>query len=494
MQNKKIHILFIIVLLILLCNNNSQAAAIHLVRNDVDSNRVGFITAGYTFSLDVSIDSIDKLNGVSFELDWDQRDYIFFSEWKIGDIGNESQAFVEKYPGKIIVAVSNGLPLTESYISNSSLISLKFVVLQSAQNLDSVTFTFNKPTASAIIDTQSQLLPLEYSPAIFKIHSYINVFPGDANADGIVDHLDYSNVMLYLGLGSDSQHSRTFKRLYPSIFWVPQKVLVWDVADATYSDCDGNGEVTMKDMLVVSYNLGKNTNHIGKIQPIKNEDSYKSKPTEKILSANETNYHIYFQTNRNFISAYISVELNPDYIDNFESININSIFNSNDKIEYQKIEGNKLNIFIASNDRSDNLIHSGELLSLLFSNPLINNNLIKDISGEAIDASGEIFSLNLYSNQQFTDISNNENTNITIIPHSNTLEISSNNVQINSVNVYDILGRAIAVRDNIASNSINIELPNLNSQLLFVTILTISGERIHYSIASDGFSHLQYIK
>lgn len=489
---KKLNIIVSIIFCAFNIYNDANAAAIRIARNDVDSVRSGFVTAGFTFSLDILVDSVEKLNGISFELDWDRPHHIFFSEWQIGELGNKSLAFVEKYPGKIIVAVSNGLPLIESQLANTTLISLKFVVLQNSQNLDSVTFSFNKPMASAIVDTQSQLLPLEHSRCIFKIHSYIDVYPGDANADGIVDHLDYSNVMLYLGLGSESQHSRTFKRLYPSIFWVPQKVLVWDTPAATYSDCDGNGEITMKDMLVISYNLGKISTQIGKPQPIIKEFSAISNIPNKLLS-NNYSYPIYFQANRNFLSAYISLELNPDYVDNFESVNINSIFNKDYEIKYQKIDGNHLNIFITSNDRSNNLIASGEILNLIFNNQLINNNIIKNMSSEAIDASGEIFPLELYSNQQFTDISNNENNNVSIITHSNLLEIYSNN-QIQCVEVYDLLGRTIVIKDDIASNSINMELPNLNSQLLFVSILTNRGERIHYSIAANGFSHLQSTK
>jgi hypothetical protein len=493
MQLKKLNILSLVILFLLLSYNNIQAAAIHIERNDVDSIRAGFITAGYPFSLDIIIDSLDKFNGVSFELDWDRPDLIFFSEWQIGDIGDKSQAYVEKYPGKIIVAVANGLPLIESRISNTALISLKFVTLQSATNLDSVRFTFNKPTASALIDTQSQLLSLAHNPAIFKIHSYIDVFPGDANNDGMVDHLDYSNVMLYLGLGSQSQHSRTFKRLYPSIFWVPQKTLVWDMADATYADCDGNGEITMKDMLVVSYNLGKNTTHIGKSQPVIEKFPSISKISNKLLSDNNS-YPVYFQTNRDFISAYISIELNQEYADNFESINVDNIFNENYEIAYKKQVGNIIYVFIGSNDRSNNSIYSGEILQLIFNNKIFSNfNIINNISGEAIDALGEIFPLNFYTYQQLTDISNNEN-NIDITLHSNSLDIYSNNIQIQSIQVFDILGRVITTRDNLATNSLIIELPNLSNQLLFITILTDNGDRIHYSIATDGFSHLQYTK
>ncbi|HRT67742.1 MAG TPA: hypothetical protein P5216_03280, partial [Bacteroidota bacterium] len=170
MRFKKIKILSFIIFFLLIAFSNSKAAIIHIERNDVDSARAGFITAGFTFSIDIRIDSLDKFNGVSFELDWDRPAFIFFSEWQIGDIGDKSQAYVEKYPGKIIVAVSNGLPLIESQISNSTFISLKFVALQSAINMDSVTFTFQKPTASALIDSQSQLLPLSHNPTIFKIH------------------------------------------------------------------------------------------------------------------------------------------------------------------------------------------------------------------------------------------------------------------------------------------------------------------------------------
>ncbi|HRT67858.1 MAG TPA: dockerin type I domain-containing protein, partial [Bacteroidota bacterium] len=319
-----------------------------------------------------------------------------------------------------------------------------------------------------------------------------DVFPGDANNDGVVDHLDYSNVMLYLGLGSESQHSRTFKRLYPSIFWVPQKTLVWDISDATYSDCDGNGEITMKDMLVVSYNLGKNTTQIGKSQPFIKEYTTISKISDKLLSDNNS-YPVYFQTNRNFISAYISIELNQDYIENFESININSIFNENNEIAYKKLVGNILYIFIASNDRSNNLINSGQILQLIVDNNLLSNyDIINNISGEAIDASGDIFPLYFYTNQRLASISNNENNTFNIISNSNSLEIYSNNTQIKSVQIFDILGRAIAIRENLATNWLNIKLPNLNNDLLFITILTDSGERIHYSFATDGFSHLQH--
>ncbi|HPD32831.1 MAG TPA: hypothetical protein PKV40_00605, partial [Candidatus Kapabacteria bacterium] len=149
-------------------------------------------------------------------------------------------------------------------------------------------------------------------------------------------------------------------------------------------------------------------------------------------------------------------------------------------------------IFIASNDRSNNLINSGQILQLIVDNNLLSNyDIINNISGEAIDASGDIFPLYFYTNQRLASISNNENNTFNIISHSNSLDIYSNNTQIKSVQIFDILGRAIAIRENLATNWLNIKLPNLNNDLLFITILTDSGERIHYSFATDGFSHLQ---
>jgi hypothetical protein len=186
--------------------------------------------------------------------------------------------------------------------------------------------------------------------------------------------------------------------------------------------------------------------------------------------------------------------LNQEYADNFESINVDNIFNENYEIAYKKQVGNIIYVFIGSNDRSNNSIYSGEILQLIFNNKIFSNfNIINNISGEAIDALGEIFPLNFYTYQQLTDISNNEN-NIDITLHSNSLDIYSNNIQIQSIQVFDILGRVITTRDNLATNSLIIELPNLSNQLLFITILTDNGDRIHYSIATDGFSHLQYTK
>jgi hypothetical protein len=216
---------------------------------------------------------------------------------------------------------------------------------------------------------------------------------------------------------------------------VPQKTLVWDMADATYADCDGNGEITMKDMLVVSYNLGKNTTHIGKSQPVIEKFPSISKISNKLLSDNNS-YPVYFKTNRDFISAYISIELNQEYADNFESINVDNIFNENYEIAYKKQVGNIIYVFIGSNDRSNNSIYSGEILQLIFNNKIFSNfNIINNISGEAIDALGEIFPLNFYTYQQLTDISNNEN-NIDITLHSNSLDIYSNNIQIQDRSKY----------------------------------------------------------
>jgi hypothetical protein len=479
---KKFNILFILISVILLISADLQAASIRIARNDVDSSRADFITAGYTFSFDILLDSLDNFNGASFELNWDRPDYIFFSEWQIGKIGEKSQAFVEKYPGKLIVAVSTGLPLIESHFANSSIISLKFVVLQNAMNLDSVKFTFQKPTASATIDTQPQLLPLEHLPFVFKIHSYIEVFPGDADGNGIVDHLDYSNVMLNLGLGSESQHSRTFKRLYPSIFWVPQKVLVWDLPDATYADCDGNGEITMKDMLVVSYNLGKTTNQIGKVQTPAQSNSPIIKSTYKVNSENNIILPINFQTDRKFLSAYIKIQLTDNLINNLSDTFIHSIFNENNEISFSKIVGNYLYIFLGTSDRSMNLINSGEIARLIFNeNGEVSANGISSIEGEAIDESGNIFPIDFQISQQRTSIADITDDNLfNINVQSNSLEISAPiNTNIQSVEIYDILGRLIASQENIPNpNSIIINLPNSKTQILFVAISTNQGKRI----------------
>jgi hypothetical protein len=50
---------------------------------------------------------------------------------------------------------------------------------------------------------------------------------------------------------------RTFKRQNAGTIWAGQRVLAWDSSQVTYADCDGDGNITTKDLLVIPLNFNK---------------------------------------------------------------------------------------------------------------------------------------------------------------------------------------------------------------------------------------------
>ncbi|MDX2000848.1 MAG: T9SS type A sorting domain-containing protein [Chitinophagales bacterium] len=82
----------------------------------------------------------------------------------------------------------------------------------------------------------------------------ISVWPGDANNNGVVDHID----LLYVGKAMGTQGDA---RDTISILWRDYDVFPWNErhADSTnyaYSDCDGSGFVNDADTLAISANYG----------------------------------------------------------------------------------------------------------------------------------------------------------------------------------------------------------------------------------------------
>ena len=82
-----------------------------------------------------------------------------------------------------------------------------------------------------------------------------DVWPGDANYDGIANNFDILNLGLAYG------HSGTV-RLNADTSWTAQPALDWntqfiDSTNLKHADCDGNGIVDMADTLAVFVNYGK---------------------------------------------------------------------------------------------------------------------------------------------------------------------------------------------------------------------------------------------
>jgi hypothetical protein len=210
---KKINIILIAIFAI---SYLSIAQTIEIVRTDVDSSRQNIVTSTYLFGFDIYAKDIQDCNGVAFELRYNQTEYVQFSGWQNGDFGKFGNAQVvqgktQDNKGRIIVGTGTGIPLGNLGIDNPKVIHLEFAVNQSAPHFSFITFEFLQPKATVFIDELGQKIDLETEPETFRIHSFIDVWPGDANNDGSVTFDDYNQVNLYMGMGSATKNFRSFK-------------------------------------------------------------------------------------------------------------------------------------------------------------------------------------------------------------------------------------------------------------------------------------------
>ena len=261
-----------------------------IVRTDVDSVRDGFITACYTFGFDVIAENTERCSGVSFDLLYNQSDVIKFSGSATRDL---MKAFVDSRPepgaanhSRVIVGALSGDQSSDSGRTSPNAIHLEFVVMASALDYSNsqtfAEFTFRSPEATIITDSGSVTISLPVKVERYKIHSFIDVHPGDTDNNGIVNSDDYQLVERHYGTGSLTDNFRSFKRANPSTMWFPQPALRWDSAMVTYSDCDGNGDITLADGLIVQANLDQTHSSASSFLPIvssiESKERYLSKP------------------------------------------------------------------------------------------------------------------------------------------------------------------------------------------------------------------------
>ncbi|GBD07057.1 hypothetical protein HRbin21_00871 [bacterium HR21] len=127
------------------------------------------------------------------------------------------------------------------------LATLEFVVSAEAAHGSIVQFRTAQGWVLGI-DSLSVLSPVTLT---LPVHGYVEVWPGDANDDGVVDTRDVAVVGLYAYRATSG-----YRRVPASVEWLPQRVRAWAEPPATYADCDGNGIVTVRDLAVVLQNYG----------------------------------------------------------------------------------------------------------------------------------------------------------------------------------------------------------------------------------------------
>ncbi len=257
----KMQIKYIIIMILMLCFSELSAQSLKIVRTDVDSTRSSFVTATFLFGFDIYLEDVEKCRGVSFRLDYDLTDYIHFSEYAMDNFGENALAVVHNKidklakKGSLYIGVGINDDIDVEGFDNPNVIHLEFGVSQSVEHNEELTLNFQNIYAVISTDTGRAIINIAKEPIIYNIHSFVDVWPGDADNNGEVDENDFIPINFYMGYGSATKNMRSFKRRSASTIWAPHKVLAWDDNAATYADCDGNGDVTTSDLLVVNMHL-----------------------------------------------------------------------------------------------------------------------------------------------------------------------------------------------------------------------------------------------
>ena len=257
---------YVIILSVLMQFIAFATPTIRFERTDVEGKSADFVTATYSFGIDIIVDSLEHCSNVTFELYHNQTQYVKYDyhlrseDWLINDDWSQVVTIIDKNSvdssvDRATIAIQTGTigPASINSPNNPKVIHLAFVVAPSAINSGVLEFTIDKIKATYFKDDISvdTLIPLTFKVS-YNIHSFVNVWPGDTDCDGKVDTYDNAVISLYLTYPQNG--SRSFKRQYPSVLWQPQLCIAWDTLAATYADCDGNGLITSSDYAIVYLN------------------------------------------------------------------------------------------------------------------------------------------------------------------------------------------------------------------------------------------------
>ncbi len=83
------------------------------------------------------------------------------------------------------------------------------------------------------------------------MYQYAQVWPGDADYNGMVTEADLEKISAYWGETGPA-------RVDATVQWIGQTAALWSTAAACFADADGNGFINEKDVLPIGLNWGKN--------------------------------------------------------------------------------------------------------------------------------------------------------------------------------------------------------------------------------------------
>jgi hypothetical protein len=445
----------ILYILLILLFTKGYGQSLKLVRTDVDSTRSSFVTATYIFGVDIYAEELKRCTAVSFILKWNQTNYITFSEAIFSDFSKNGYVYItdpqvlSTADARIYVGILSGDSVGSIGTENPKLLHLEFAVSQISPNNQKLTFSFENIQAVVSTDSGGKIINIENQNISYNIHGYIDIWPGDANNDNVVNQDDMSTLSLYLKYGSSYKSMRSFKREPTSSIWLAQRALAWDTLDATYADCDGNGDVTITDMLIIGQNFLK-THSVAN----KSQDSPQGIKFNEMLFDDSQTFKIPVTINLDDkIKAIAGKVVLPEDLSNYRLIGVNrgDIFDKSGSYFYYNQNDNEINYaFIA--DKSKEVKNKQAICYLLFEKPVKNYNV--QSQNMVLNENDNVYQIN----ENYSDIIENETTEKFII--NNRILTSNYDLKLD---FFDYLGNnvfscSLSQNQSINLNSLNIGL------------------------------------
>jgi len=477
---KKLRLHITTILLIFLTTLTAKSVELQMVRSDVDSNRKSMITAGYSFGYDVYVEGLERVSSVVFNLRYNNAQYIQYSGYNLGDLQGKAKALVlesvdPSNPNGKIISVAVFIDSASAVqLTKPKMINLEFVVWQFAPDGIQAYFTASNIVVSAFND---EGVGRQYGfPSInlpLTIHGYLNMWPGDANGNGVVDSADIVVFQDYFkNKNSLLRNSRTFKRRGATTRWVGQQVLRWDVAPATFVDSDGDGAITITDGLIIFQNDGRRRSEAPKseknpnISSSEKFDLERPKSINSLEQSNQSVCPIYFD-NELLVRAF-TLRIKLPNNAKISGIATEESISSNSYLIYSQNE-NELEILIGSFSNPLSINSSQPLVYLIFDTD--KSNLVCQVTqAEAIDINNVKHTLS-----QFSSVGEyEERTNFTAYHFGNQLTIDTQDASIAEADVFifDVLGNKTDIKDiNFSFNNISINTNSLQRGVYFLQVL-----------------------
>lgn len=432
------------------CAITAKSQTVRLVRTDVDSTRENFVTATYMFAFDIAVENLENCNNASFRLKYDNASFVKYSGASIVDFGEEGTLFVYQNDVSggdetiLDIGVFSGQPLQENEFDDPTLINLEFVVLPTAPDNETVNFSFENAFGASFIDGVGQSIPLSAAPVNYDIHGFVEVWPGDSDRDGDVDNIDWTIVYENLKFKERFPGFRSFKRENPSTLWKPQRALVWDVEDATYADCDGDGEISVTDGAVVLLNI---TEDEGVAPPVGTAVNSAKENVENKLNESEIRVPIKAY-GKNYFGILGSIELKNDIKDDFIRIEKGELFGHNSNIMFE-LKENEIEFVLGEFDPNFSINENGTVAYLVFekkSKISSSDYSINNLKG--ITKAKNLIDLNIVNS---IDV---ESSEIILEETRDQIRINSRSI-IGNIQIFDLNGSQL---DHLAINSRNYSL------------------------------------